>query len=188
MGFRFHRVLNVIPGVRVNLSKSGLSGSLGPRGAEMNIGRHGVTTNAGIPGTGLSYRSKLGGHGGKLGILAVVVALGFAAFRNGDRIAALFSHPASSVAAATRTLSASRSTLAADTVANAAVPAGVTRYVHRGGSDLRDAPSTSAAILKKESKGTQVALLATSGKWVQVRDGEIIGWMRASVLGAAPPQ
>ena len=38
----------------------------------MNIGRNGVTTNAGIPGTGLSYRSKVGSKGGALGILALV--------------------------------------------------------------------------------------------------------------------
>jgi len=100
MGFRFHRVLSVIPGVRINLSKSGVSTSVGPRGADINIGRHGVTTNAGIPGTGISYRSKLGGHGGKLGVLALVAGLGFAAFKNSDRIASLFQHPPKTVAAA----------------------------------------------------------------------------------------
>jgi len=73
---------------------------VGPRGADINIGRHGVTTNAGIPGTGISYRSKLGGHGGKLGVLALVAGLGFVAFKNGDRIESLFQHPPKTVAAA----------------------------------------------------------------------------------------
>src|ERR1700749_449791 len=86
MGFRFQKRLSVLPGVRINLSKGGVSTSLGPRDADVNIGRDGITTNAGIPGTGLSYRSKLGGHGGKMGILALVAGLGFWAFQHFAKI------------------------------------------------------------------------------------------------------
>src|SRR5665213_3466769 len=105
MGFRFHRVLNLLPGVRVNLSKSGVSTSLGPRGADVNIGRHGLTTNAGIPGTGLSYRSKPGNSGGMIGVLALVAGLGFTAYKNADKIAHVFNSPAqtNNVAAAVPT-------------------------------------------------------------------------------------
>jgi len=188
MGFRFHRVLSVIPGVRINLSKSGVSTSVGPRGADINIGRHGVTTNAGIPGTGISYRSKLGGHGGKLGVLALVAALGFAAFKNGDRITSLFQHPPKTVAAAATTLTASKSQVAAQNIANDATPSTGIRYVHRSGSVLREAPAASAKVLKKENKGMQVALVSMSGSWAEVRDGDVTGWMRASVLGTEPPQ
>src|SRR6201996_4934831 len=101
MGFRFQKRLNILPGVRVNLSKGGGSTSLGPRGADVNIGRDGVTTNAGIPGTGLSYRSKVGSKGGALGILALVGGLGFAAFKNADKIERFFAPatPAASVSA-----------------------------------------------------------------------------------------
>lgn len=187
MGLRFQRVLRIFPWLRINVSKGGLSGSVGPRGADMNFGRRGITTNAGIPGTGISYRSRLGGHGGKIGVLALVAALGFAAFKNADRIGALFQHPPTSVAGAAKTLSASKSELKAQQTADAAAPASGIRYVHRGGSDLRASPTTSARVLKKESKGVQVVLLATSGPWAQVRDGNITGWMRASVLGADPP-
>lgn len=188
MGLRFQRVLRVFPWLRINVSKSGVSGSVGPRGADINIGRHGVTTNAGIPGTGISYRSRLGGHGSKLGILALVAALGFAAFRNTDRLTSLFQHPPTSVAGAAKTLTASKRELAALSIADAAVPARGLRYVRRGGSDLRESPRASAQILKKESKGAQVELLSTSGPWAQVRDGNITGWMRASVLRPGPPQ
>jgi hypothetical protein len=188
MGFRFHRVLNVIPGVRINLSKSGVSTSVGPRGADINIGRHGVTTNAGIPGTGISYRSKLGGHGGKLGVLALVAGLGFVAFKNGDRIESLFQHPPKTIAAAATTLTASKSQMAAQNIANDAKPLTGVRYVHRSGSVLRETPASSAKVLKKEEKGTQVALVSVSGAWAEVRDGDVTGWMRASVLGIDPPQ
>jgi hypothetical protein len=188
MGFRFQRVLRIFPWLRLNVSKSGVSGSVGPRGADVNFGRHGVTTNAGIPGTGLSYRSKLGGHGGKLGVLALVAALGFAAYRNADRLGLMAVHPPASVAEAAKTLSASKSQLAAQRTADAAAPASGLRYVHRGGSVLRDAPAASALVLKKESKGATVTLLAISGPWAEVRDGNITGWMRASVLGTDPPR
>ncbi|HVU21566.1 MAG TPA: DUF4236 domain-containing protein [Rhizomicrobium sp.] len=188
MGLRFQRVLRIFPWLRINVSKGGVSGSVGPRGADINIGRHGVTTNAGIPGTGISYRSKLGSHGSKIGVLALVAALGFAAFKNADRLTSMFQHPPTSVAAATKTLTASKRELAAQTVADAATLATGIRYVHRGGSDLRETPMASGRVLKKESKGVQVALLSVWGPWAQVRDGNITGWMRASVLGEDPPK
>jgi hypothetical protein len=188
MGLRFQRVLRIFPWLRINVSKGGVSGSVGPRGADINIGRHGVTTNAGIPGTGISYRSKMGSHGSKLGVLALVAALGFASFKNADRLASLFQHPPTSVASAAKTLTASKRELAAQSVTEAAVTARGLRYVRRGGSDLRDSPTASARVLKKESKGAQVELLSMSGPWAQVRDGNITGWMRASVLGAEPPK
>jgi hypothetical protein len=188
MGLRFQRVLRIFAWLRINVSKGGISGSVGPRGADLNFGRHGVTTDAGIPGTGISYRSRLGGHGGKIGVLALVAALGFTAFKNADRIGALFQHPPTSVAGAAKTLSASKSEIRAQQTADEAVPASGMRYAHRGGSDLRDSSVTSAHVLKKESKGAQVVLLATSGPWAQVRDGNITGWMRASVLGTEKPE
>src|ERR1700733_4872775 len=51
---RFHKGLAVAPGVRVNVSKSGPSLSLGPNGARVNIGPQGVRTTLGLPGSGVS--------------------------------------------------------------------------------------------------------------------------------------
>jgi hypothetical protein len=186
MGFRFQKRISIFPGFRLNLSKSGVSGSVGPRGADVNIGRHGVTTNAGIPDTGLSYRQKMGSRGSKLGVLALVGALAFAAFKNADKIIAFF-HPSASTSVAAVSHRAA-SAAATQTVVGAAKPMSGVRYVHRGGSDLRALPKTSAKVLKKEAKGQQVQLVAMSGAWAKVRDGELIGWMRTSVLGQAPPQ
>lgn len=61
MGFRFAKRITLLPGVRLNVSGSGLGLTLGPRGASVSIGRNGIYGNAGIPGTGLSYRTKLSG-------------------------------------------------------------------------------------------------------------------------------
>ncbi|MGZ5926985.1 MAG: DUF4236 domain-containing protein [Rhizomicrobium sp.] len=174
MGFRFQKRLSILPGIRINLSKGSVSTSLGPRGADVNIGRHGVTTNAGISGTGLSYRSKLGGHGGKLGILAVIAGLGFWAFQHWGKI--------EKVVAPKSEPQTQSQTVAAGPAATSSV-----RYVHREGSVLRETESTSGKSLKKEARGNEVILLFSDGEWAKVQDGALTGWMRASVLGTEPP-
>jgi len=55
MGFRFRRSFSLIPGVRLNVSKSGVSTSVGRRGLFFTMGPRGTRTTVGIPGTGLSY-------------------------------------------------------------------------------------------------------------------------------------
>lgn len=55
MGFRFRQGLRVFPGLRLNLSKSGISASLGGRGATLNVSRKGIRGTVGVPGSGLSY-------------------------------------------------------------------------------------------------------------------------------------
>ncbi len=59
MGFRFRKSIKIFPGLRVNLSKTGASLSVGGRGASVNIGPRGAYGNVGLPGTGLSYRERL---------------------------------------------------------------------------------------------------------------------------------
>ncbi|HLX36055.1 MAG TPA: DUF4236 domain-containing protein [Candidatus Limnocylindrales bacterium] len=55
MGWRLFRRVRIAPGVRLNLSRSGPSLSIGPRGFTRTIGPRGVRTTIGIPGTGLYY-------------------------------------------------------------------------------------------------------------------------------------
>jgi hypothetical protein len=56
MGYlRFRRSLRLLPGVRVNLSKSGVSTSIGRRGLWFTVGPLGTRETVGIPGTGISY-------------------------------------------------------------------------------------------------------------------------------------
>ncbi len=61
MGFRFFRRMKILPGLTLNLSKSGPSLSFGPRGAKVTVGRRGVRRTVGIPGTGLFYTTTSGG-------------------------------------------------------------------------------------------------------------------------------
>ncbi len=55
MGFRFRRSVRLLPGLRLNLSRSGVSASVGTRGAWLTFGRNGTRTTVGLPGTGISY-------------------------------------------------------------------------------------------------------------------------------------
>jgi hypothetical protein len=59
MGFRFRRSIKIAPGVRLNVSKSGVSASIGRRGATINISEKGTKATVGIPGTGISYSESL---------------------------------------------------------------------------------------------------------------------------------
>lgn len=61
MGVRFRKRIKLAPGLHLNLSGSGLSLSAGPRGASMTFGgRGGTYMNAGIPGSGLYMRERVG--------------------------------------------------------------------------------------------------------------------------------
>ena len=71
--FRFHRSKQILPGVRLNLAKTGPSVSLGVPGARVNLGPQGVRTTVGIPGSGLSYITR-SNSGGKTGQSASVAA------------------------------------------------------------------------------------------------------------------
>jgi hypothetical protein len=55
MGFRFHRSIKLLPGLRLNFGKRGISASIGMRGAHVTYGPSGTRTTVGLPGTGLSY-------------------------------------------------------------------------------------------------------------------------------------
>jgi len=56
---RYRNRIKLAPGLNINLSKSGISTTIGPRGANVNIGKTGAYLNTGIPGTGLYNRTKI---------------------------------------------------------------------------------------------------------------------------------
>ncbi len=61
MGWRFRQSFKVIPGVRLNLSKSGLSCSIGGAPLTLNVGPRRVYGTASLPGTGISYKQRFDG-------------------------------------------------------------------------------------------------------------------------------
>lgn len=60
---RFRKTITICKGLKVNLSKSGMSLTAGVDGLSVNLGKNGVYLNTGLPGTGIYDRHKL--FGGK---------------------------------------------------------------------------------------------------------------------------
>ena len=60
MGLRFKKSVKLGKGLKLNVSKSGLSVSAGVKGARVSMNSKGkVKGTVGLPGTGLSYSSTL---------------------------------------------------------------------------------------------------------------------------------
>ena len=61
MGWRFRQSFKIIPGLKLNLSKTGLSASIAGAPFTLNLGKRGLYGTASIPGTGVSFRQKISG-------------------------------------------------------------------------------------------------------------------------------
>ena len=59
MPIRFRKSFNLFPGVKVNMSKGGMSISVGRRGFHLNFSKRGVRQTVGLPGSGISESSYL---------------------------------------------------------------------------------------------------------------------------------
>lgn len=59
MSWRFRKSFKVIPGVRLNLTRNGLSATLGAAPFSVNVGPKGTYANMSIPGTGIWDRERL---------------------------------------------------------------------------------------------------------------------------------
>jgi hypothetical protein len=60
---RFRKSIKIAPGLKINLSKSGVSTTIGGKGLSTNLSSRGAYLNTGIPGTGVSARHKIAGGG-----------------------------------------------------------------------------------------------------------------------------
>src|SRR5215211_1604453 len=59
MPVRFRRTFTLFPGVKVNVSKGGMSITVGRQGFHLNFSKHGVRQTTGLPGSGISHTSYL---------------------------------------------------------------------------------------------------------------------------------
>src|SRR5260221_11589250 len=62
MSWRFRKTFKVLPGVKLNLTRRGLSATFGAAPFSVNVGPNGVYGNASIPGTGIWDRQRLDIH------------------------------------------------------------------------------------------------------------------------------
>lgn len=63
MPIRFRKTFKLLPGVKINVSKHGISTTVGPRGMHLTFNRYGVRQSVGLPGSGLSETSYIVGGG-----------------------------------------------------------------------------------------------------------------------------
>lgn len=59
MPVRIRKSFNLFPGVKVNMSKGGVSFTVGRRGFHLNFSKRGVRQTVGLPGSGISESSYL---------------------------------------------------------------------------------------------------------------------------------
>ena len=60
MGFNFRKSVSIFPGVKVNITKKGVSSiTVGKKGAKVTKGKNGTRVTLGIPGTGMSYTKNI---------------------------------------------------------------------------------------------------------------------------------
>ena len=98
MAFRFSRRISLFKGLRLNLSKSGTSVSVGGRGAWLTSGKKGTRATVGIPGTGMSWSEKIDSPAPQqstptfslLGLLVQLISLASILLLSGIFIYALF--------------------------------------------------------------------------------------------------
>lgn len=60
MAWQYRKRVKVAPGVYMNITKNGISTSIGVRGSSVTFGKKGTYLNTGIPGTGFYNRQKIG--------------------------------------------------------------------------------------------------------------------------------
>jgi len=60
MAWSWRKRKTILPGVKINFGRKGISSTIGPRGASMTFGPNGTYLNTSIPGTGLYNRKKIG--------------------------------------------------------------------------------------------------------------------------------
>lgn len=57
---RFRKSVKIAPGIKLNFSKSGVTTTVGKRGASINVGsERGPKATVGVPGSGLSHEIQL---------------------------------------------------------------------------------------------------------------------------------
>ncbi len=65
MGLRFYRRIKILPGVTLNVGKTGITTTIGGSGAHVTYGHGKTRTTVGLPGTGISYSSTSGTSPGR---------------------------------------------------------------------------------------------------------------------------
>ncbi|WBO24316.1 DUF4236 domain-containing protein [Sphingomonas abietis] len=169
--------MSIVPGVRLNFSKSGVSTSIGGHGATVNLSKRGTRTTIGIPGSGLSYstltphaphlpgavagqQTKSNGAGWIAGIGAVIVLGAVGLYSASPRTAPGTAPQAVQAPSFVNTLSL----------------------------NCRSAPGSGGSVVRTLERGTAVTASAASGVWSKVSSpGTADCWALSRFLSTDAP-
>jgi uncharacterized protein YraI len=174
MGFRFRRSLRVAPGIRLNLSKSGLSTSLGGRGASLNLGPRGTRTTLGIPGTGLSWSQ---GSARRAHQQRTVDA---SPNQSGCTPWLVIGAAVLLVAVCSKSPNRPTSRLSTEDTAP-------TVFINTAIANCRSGPTTSSSVVTKLQRGASVQSKERSGLWTRVMQRGVECWVANSLISATAP-
>lgn len=173
MGYRFRKTIRIAPGVRLNLSKSGMSTSIGRPGATLNLGKRGPRGTVGVPGSGLSFSAPLSPSGGgaqqssgSCGCLTLLGVIGFLALM--------------------ATCSQNVST-PSDALITGAAATTTTRYVSAASLNCRVEPRQTGRKVEGLRRGDAVEVQSVADGWSKLlRSGENC-WAASRYLSESPP-
>ncbi len=197
MAWRYRRSIRIARGVRLNVSKSGTSLSLGGRGVTTNIGPRGTRTTYSLPGTGLSYQTsrRASGGGSVLGGLVILVLIVGGALLGGNRSATTpdgSSTPLSAQGASAGAQDASRRPTLAQATDAAVVDSQAAGQLSKPQRQLLVTPSTPVQSLD-DGHDSATGTLALSINRLRVANGSAVtfdqsptGVSAAIVLAHAP--
>lgn len=187
MGLRFRRTVKLLPGVRLNISRSGITTSIGPRGARVTLGGTRTRVTTGLPGTGLSYttllpqdsqasssRSRISSPSGTawLALLCVIALVAFCSSMRAERSVPV---PPAPARLASQPLAAERSEPERSTL----------KYVAADVLNVRD--SAKGAIVGSMTRGTRVDVYEARGGWSRVSKRDAPPrWVSSSNLCEGP--
>jgi hypothetical protein len=195
VGFRFRKSIKVMPGVRLNVSKSGVSTSIGGKGATVNLSKRGTRSTVGIPGSGISYSTlhstKSGGTShpasgtdtakgcGCLMIAGVLLMF----------LVTQCHGPSSKNSDITSTDTPATADYETDAPAGAALSYGDgdTVYIDTASLRMRDRPSGLGSVVGSLKQGEEVKIVKRSGEWLQVAQGATLSWIAAQHVALAGP-
>ncbi len=181
MGFRFRRSLKILPGVRLNFSNSGVSTTLGPRGATVSLGKRGPRANVGIPGTGISYSTALGGGKRQRGAQPHGATTPTNSTSLGCGLLAVVAFIVLAIATCSK-----ESTPTSDPLA--ATPAvWKTGYVSARSLNCRMVPDASATVVTGLARGSTLSITEESGTWRKVENGGQACWVASQFVSDTPP-
>jgi hypothetical protein len=193
LAFRFRQSIRLLPGVRLNFGKRGVSASIGGAGATVNFGAKGVRGTIGLPGSGLSYSQMLiakrastpsvdnenarpsGCFPTMIGLLALLIVTATLSICTGEDAKKSPAHDgAKDVEAATLPL--------------VSPPTERLRYVVSSGLNCRAGPSSRDKRLQRFGRGDQLPVVREDNGWALIRIGAGTAcWVATSYTSTTPP-